>query len=194
VKTNKKTSKKGNKTIVKKKKAKKSTTKKTTSKSSGKTTSSSTSANAAGLSGISAFKAKPNVGLGSWYQADTGRDSTNGHSWCGFPYKDSSPLFAPSVQTMLNNFGGNYEKAATAYCGLEAVVKNPHNGKTMTLVIGDGFASEWLRSPLSIDIMYDAFGTLNGAKTNDKNVVIQNIEWTLTGKRNEQYKFKGQGN
>lgn len=30
----------------------------------------------------------PQSGYGSWFQADIGRDSTNGNSWCGYPYKN----------------------------------------------------------------------------------------------------------
>mgnify|MGYP001581198646 FL=1 len=75
-------------------------------------------------------------------------------SWCGFPYSDSSPGFAPSVGTMLKNFGGDYEKAATAYCGLEAIVTAP-DGTTSTGVILDGFDDAWVLSPGSIDLMYN---------------------------------------
>lgn len=60
--------------------------------------------------------------------------------WCQTPYKDDwmcfggytsaslqlspdiSMLLAPSVGTMLKEFGGNYEAAAKAFCGREAIV------------------------------------------------------------------------
>ena len=48
---------------------------------------------------------------------------------------------APSVQTMLNNFGGDYTKAATAYCGLEVEITTP-SGVTKTAYIVDGFAAQ----------------------------------------------------
>ena len=43
---------------------------------------------------------------------------------------DNSRLFAPSVGTMLRKYGGNYEAAAKAHCGMIARVKHP-NGKVM---------------------------------------------------------------
>jgi hypothetical protein len=42
------------------------------------------------------------TGIGSWFRANNVIDSTNGHSWCGFPYQDSSPLFAPDLTLMGN--------------------------------------------------------------------------------------------
>ena len=43
---------------------------------------------------------------------------------------DNSRLFAPSVGTMLRKYGGNYEAAAKAHCGMIARVKHP-NGKVV---------------------------------------------------------------
>lgn len=40
---------------------------------------------------------------------------------------------------MLSSFGGDYNKAATAYCGLEAKVTDPKTGNTLTGFICDGF-------------------------------------------------------
>lgn len=34
-------------------------------------------------------------GVGSWYRASAGADSTNGKSWCGYEYYNSDPIFAP---------------------------------------------------------------------------------------------------
>lgn len=82
-----------------------------------------------------------------------------GHSWCGFPYNDQVPGFAPSVDTMLNNFGGDYQKAATAYCGLEAKFTLP-NGQTALLYIADGFASPWVLTPNSVDVMIGAVSSV----------------------------------
>lgn len=140
-----------------------------------------------------AFQGQQGPGIASWYDSDTGRDSTNGHSWCGFPYNDNSRLFAPSVGTMLRKYGGNYEAAAKAHCGMIARVKHP-NGKVVELVIGDGFDDRWVRKPGSIDIMHNAFNAFNGQATEDKIVVVQGVTWTLTGQRSQQYAFKGRGN
>lgn len=62
------------------------------------------------------------------------------------PTQDSVPGFAPSVGSMLGNFGESYEKAATAYCGLEASFETT-DGKTALLVIADGFDDAWVLSP-----------------------------------------------
>ncbi|GAA5857692.1 hypothetical protein JCM1840_000869 [Sporobolomyces johnsonii] len=142
--------------------------------------------------GITGFLGDNTNAIVSWYHTDSSTDSTNGHSWCGFPYSDSLPGFAPSLSTMLNNFGGNYEAAATAYCGLEAVVTTP-DGRSATLYIADAFDDTWVRTPASIDVIYDSFAQLYGSTTNNKDDVVQGASWILTGNRNEQYKFKGVG-
>jgi hypothetical protein len=36
----------------------------------------------------------PQSGIGSWYRASAGQDSTNGRSWCGYTYYNSDPVFA----------------------------------------------------------------------------------------------------
>jgi hypothetical protein len=131
-------------------------------------------------------------GIGSWFKTNAGQDSTNGHSWCGYPYNDNTNGFAPDVSVMLRNFGGNYEKAAKAYCGLEAIVTTP-KGK-FKMYIADGFDPRWVRTPGSIDIPKNRWAKLAGYATNDKNKVIMGITWELTGKRSKQYSFKGRGN
>ena len=35
----------------------------------------------------------PQSGIGSWFYTDA--DGTNGNSWCGYPYNDGMPIFAP---------------------------------------------------------------------------------------------------
>lgn len=90
---------------------------------------------------------------------------------------------------MLNNFGGDYEAAAKAYCGLEAIVTTP-DGKTATLYIADGFDDTWVRTPASIDVIYDSFAQLYGSTTSNKNDVVQGATWKLTGNRNSKYAFK----
>ena len=170
---------------------KKTTTRKAVTVATAKAASAGSKAALLAAAGVTSFTGT-NSGIGSWFRADSSQDSTNGHSWCGFPYTDATPGFAPSVGTMLANFGGDYVKAATAYCGLEAVVTAP-NGKTKTMVIGDGFDDTWVRTPGSIDIMYDAFTTLYGKTTTNKDDVMQGVTWVLTGARNDKYKYKGAG-
>jgi len=97
--------------------------------------------------------------------------------------------FAPSVGSMLGDFGNDITKAGTAYCGLEAKATNPSNGKTALIYIVDGFDDKWVRTPGSIDLTLAAFSALYGSETSDKNIVIQNLEWTLTGNRKSSYAF-----
>lgn len=64
------------------------------------------------------------TGVGSWFRANNPIDSTNGHSWCGFPYQDSSPLFAIDLTAMANGSNPVYPDpgwylAGKQYCGLE---------------------------------------------------------------------------
>ncbi|GAA6025298.1 hypothetical protein JCM8202_002682 [Rhodotorula sphaerocarpa] len=142
--------------------------------------------------GVTGFLGDNTNAIISWFHTDSSQDSTNGHSWCGFPYSDAVPGFAPSLNTMLSNFNWDYEAAATAYCGLEAVVTTP-DGRTATLYIADAFDDTWVRTPSSIDVVYDSFATLYGSVTTNKNDVVKDGSWYLTGNRNERYKFKGLG-
>ena len=41
------------------------------------------------------FNTGAHTGIGSWYRASAGADSTNGKSWCGYAYYNSDPIFAP---------------------------------------------------------------------------------------------------
>ncbi|KAJ3125174.1 hypothetical protein HK098_000548 [Nowakowskiella sp. JEL0407] len=145
-----------------------------------------------------------NVGIGSWFQANTKDSDTNGNSWCGYPYQDYTLGFSPDISRMTG--GKNYVwsaenkevadgwmRSATEYCGLEAIVTNPSNGISRTLYIVDAFDHKWVRSPGSIDIMYEEFQKLFGRPTSDHNDVIKDIKWTLTGKRSSKYSFKGPG-
>lgn len=106
--------------------------------------------------------------------------------------QDAVPGFAPSLKTMLTNFGGSYETAAKAYCGLEAIVTTPE-GRTATLFIADAFDDtcvgfsprrcpppkassslgflgycRWVRTPSSIDVVYGSFPLLFGRQTDNK--------------------------
>ncbi|KAK4052617.1 hypothetical protein OIO90_004245 [Microbotryomycetes sp. JL221] len=153
--------------------------------------------------GITEFKPGRNKGIGSWFETNNGRDFTNGNSWCGCPYDDTLPLFAPPVKRMLSNFNNDYERAAKAYCGLEAKFyvspqghiddknnKGSERTKEVLLWIGDGFAQEWVKSEGSVDIVKQSFQKMFGKKTEDKNDVILDLEWELTGNRNDQYTFE----
>ncbi|GAA6043484.1 hypothetical protein JCM8097_000735 [Rhodosporidiobolus ruineniae] len=162
-------------------------------------------------SNIQGFLGENTNAILSWYNTNSGQDSTNGNSWCGFPYDNSVPGFAPSLKTMLNNFGGDYEKAATAYCGLEAeenfsgrlspsarvlicflslVQVTTPDGKTVTLYIADAFDDTWVLTPSSLDIIHGSFESLYGSYTDNKNDVVKNAKWSFTGNRNDKYKFK----
>lgn len=135
----------------------------------------------------------PQSGIGSWFRSNNPADSTNGHSWCGYPYTDDTPGFAPDILQMTDNNQISYEEAAGNYCGLEATVTNPDNGETMTLYIIDAFDHQWVLSPGSIDIMTNTFNQLVCQTVTDKNTVIHNVQWQLTGNKNDKYKFYGVG-
>ncbi|POY75130.1 hypothetical protein BMF94_1760 [Rhodotorula taiwanensis] len=147
---------------------------------------------AVAAAGVTGFAGDNTNAIISWFRADSSQDSTNGHSWCGFEYTNAVPGFAPSLNTMLSNFNWDYEAAATAYCGLEAVITTP-DGLTATLYIADAFDDTWVRTPASIDVMYDSFASLYGSVTTNKNDVVKDGSWYLTGNRNDRYKFKGLG-
>ncbi|KAM0755333.1 hypothetical protein T439DRAFT_320035 [Meredithblackwellia eburnea MCA 4105] len=142
--------------------------------------------------GITGFLGTNGPAIASWYRTDNSQDSTNGHSWCGFPYNDNLPGFAPNVKIMLDNFGGSWEKAGAAYCGLEAKVTTP-DGRTALLYVADGFDPYWVRTPGSIDVIVGSFSKLFGRTTSNKNDVVQSIKWEFTGNRNPLYVFKGKG-
>merc|ERR550539_40727 len=128
-----------------------------------------------------------NTGLGSYFAAQLSSDDTNGNSWCGYPYKDYSNGFAPSLNTMTGGTGAvwsdnpairkSYEDSAAAYCGLEALVTNPNTGVSKLMYIIDAFDDTWVRTPGSIDIMDNAWTELTGRPTNNKNDVIQGVQW-----------------
>lgn len=139
-------------------------------------------------------------GIGSYFRANLGSDSTNGTGWAGVPYKDSSPVIAIDMRIMGNGdeksvtYGSpGYEAAVKKYAGLEVLVTNRANGISKTMYIGDGFDHQWVRSPGSIDIMADSWSELaGGAPANDKTKVLD-IEWHFTGNRSAKYSYKGPG-
>ncbi|KAL4728169.1 hypothetical protein ACLX1H_004905 [Fusarium chlamydosporum] len=134
-------------------------------------------------------------GIGSWYRANAGSDSTTGTSWCGYKYSNGDPLFAVSLKAM---GGATWASNPTAwreqtrkYCGLEALVTDPSTGKSKLMYIGDAFDDAWVRSPGSIDIMIDAFSAIHGNPNGNKNNVINPVKWALTGNVNTQYAADG---
>ncbi|GAA5862986.1 hypothetical protein JCM8547_003640 [Rhodosporidiobolus lusitaniae] len=159
------------------------------STSAAATATSSLIANAVASSSVTGFAGNNTNAILSWFHTNLSTDSTNGHSWCGFPYSDAVPGFAPSLKTMLNNFDGDYETAARAYCGLEAVIITP-DGRNATLYIADAFDDTWVRTPASLDIVYGSFPLLFGKSTDNKNDVVKNAAWTLTGNRDPRWAFK----
>ncbi|SCV72288.1 BQ2448_4982 [Microbotryum intermedium] len=146
--------------------------------------------------GITAFQATRRGtnknAIVSWFNTKSTTDSTNGHSWCGFPYDNNTPGFAISLKQMMGNFGNNYEKAAKAFCGMEAEITSK-SGKKLKLVVADAFDDRWVRTPNSIDMIINSFNTFNGARTTNKNVVQMDATWVFTGRRDLRYQFKGVG-
>ena len=113
------------------------------------------------------FTGKTNQGIGSWFRTNAATDSTNGNSWCNYPYNDGMIGFAPPLRGMTGGqdawYGFNtdlWRRTGRAYCGLEAVIYNPENGKSINAVILDAFSAEWVRTPESIDITLTAFARL----------------------------------
>ncbi|TNY24154.1 hypothetical protein DMC30DRAFT_413396 [Rhodotorula diobovata] len=147
-----------------------------------------TSNNALTASGVNKFLGTNTGAIASWFHTNSAQDSTNGHSWCWFPYNDNTPGFAISLNTMMADANWDATAARKKYCGLEAVVTTPA-GKELTLYVTDAFDDTWVRTPTSIDVVYNAFSKLLGYATNNKNDVIQNVSWRFTGNRNEQYKY-----
>ncbi|KAK4055437.1 hypothetical protein OIO90_003275 [Microbotryomycetes sp. JL221] len=125
--------------------------------------------------------------LFSWFRTNNPADYTNGNSWCYRKYGDYNIAAIP-VGRMLANFGNSNSAAGRAYCGLEVEVTVPSTGKTMTMIVGDGFDDTWVKTPAALDITTDAFWYLFGRQTWNKNdVLIGN--WRFTGRRDDSYVF-----
>ncbi|GAA5862926.1 hypothetical protein JCM8547_003623 [Rhodosporidiobolus lusitaniae] len=146
------------------------------------------SANVLAASGVTGFAGTNENAILSWYNTNSGQDSTNGNSWCYFPYSNTVPGFAPSLKTMLNNFGGDAMAARKAYCGLEAEITTA-DGKTVTLYVADAFDDTWVRTPASLDIIHGAFNELWGSSTDNKNDVFTGASWKFTGRRDSRWAF-----
>jgi hypothetical protein len=52
-----------------------------------------------------------------------------------------------------------------------------------------GFATEWVLTPSSLDLTMGAFKALYGSETDDKKVVIMDLQWEFTGNRNASYVY-----
>ncbi|KAK4046235.1 hypothetical protein OIV83_006214 [Microbotryomycetes sp. JL201] len=104
----------------------------------------------------------------------------------------------------MSNYGNDYVKAMTVFDGLEArffispldMLRTETNyqkeaersDKRNFVFIGDGFAEEWVKTPGSVDIVKQS--QMFGKATEDKNDVILDLEWELTGRRNEKLTFE----
>ncbi|KAL8635729.1 MAG: hypothetical protein Q9228_006810, partial [Teloschistes exilis] len=153
-------------------------------------------------------------GIGSWFQTNTADSHTNGHSWCGYPYSDDQPLFAPvssapasrktkrkaiflllTSRQSLALMGGatsgpSWDAQRRQYCGREAKVTNTATGVSKLLYIGDSFAQP--RSGGAIDIVIGAFIDLYGKDPKgNHNLVMNNVEWHLTGNVDPKYTVPG---
>ncbi|KAF4953789.1 hypothetical protein FGADI_5782 [Fusarium gaditjirri] len=141
----------------------------------------------------SGFFPGPQAGIGSWYRASAGQDSTNGKSWCGYTYFNSDPVFAPSLEGMggatYNSNPDAWREQTRKHCGLEAKVTDPTTGKSQLMYIGDSFDDTWFR--VNIDIMIDAYSIIHGNPNGDKNNVIKGVQWELTGRVNTKYAAPG---
>uniref|UniRef100_A0A0K3CGR4 FGENESH: predicted gene_6.523 protein n=1 Tax=Rhodotorula toruloides TaxID=5286 RepID=A0A0K3CGR4_RHOTO len=146
--------------------------------------SSSSSAAAAAASS----KAAAAAAASSKAAADAAWAASSSSSAAAAADDDSVPGFAPSLSTMLNNFGGDATAARQAYCGLEAIVTTP-DGKSATLYVADAFDDTWVRTPSSLDIIYGAFAQLFGSQTSNKNDVVTGATWKFTGNRNPKYAY-----
>ncbi|KAF5022178.1 hypothetical protein F66182_5765 [Fusarium sp. NRRL 66182] len=143
----------------------------------------------------SGFFSGAQSGIGSWFRASANADDTNGQSWCGYDYANSDALFAVSLEKL---GGARWDTNPTAWreqtrkhCGLEARVTDPVTGRSKLMYIGDAFDDTWVRSPGSIDIMIDAFSEIHGNPNGNKNDVIKDVRWELTGNVNTKYAAPG---
>ena len=132
-------------------------------------------------------------------------------SWCFSKYNDATPGFAPSLKTMLSVYGGGWTdlqkwKSMKLFCGLEAEFTTS-DGRTATLYIHDAFDDAWVRTPNAVDVIIGSvrrrrrsylfkpaltlhssqFAQLFGRSTTNKNDVVQNASWRLTGKRDTRW-------
>ncbi|KAL7007573.1 hypothetical protein EMMF5_003037 [Cystobasidiomycetes sp. EMM_F5] len=159
-----------------------------TSSSSSSSTSNGSTSSASGS--VTAFSGTNSNAILSWFRTNSGSDSTNGQSWCQTKYQDDWICFAPDVTTMLKEYNNDYNAAATAFCGREAIVTDPSTGKSITAFICDGFDSKWVKTPASLDLTVAAFTAIKGSFDNNKNTVIQGATWKLTGNVVAKGKFK----
>ena len=127
-------------------------------------------------------------GIGSWFRANHVDDTTNGNSWCQYPYKNYTIGFAIDLDQMRRSPLGGKE-----YCGLEAFVFNPKTNKSLILYVSDAFDPKWVKSPGSIDIMVESFQYLTNGAPLVKNNVIFDIQWEFTGNKSRKYSYDNRG-
>ncbi|KAJ8294364.1 hypothetical protein OF846_002893 [Rhodotorula toruloides] len=135
--------------------------------------------------GISTFLGNLTGAIASWYHTDSTTDSTNDD--------DSIPGFAPSLKTMLSSFNGDATAAKKGFCGLKATVYSPKTGRLIPMIIADAFDDKWVRTPNSIDVIYGSFAELFGSATDNKDDVVKDVWWMLTGERDDKFTYKGVG-
>ncbi|KAL8799661.1 MAG: hypothetical protein Q9182_005731 [Xanthomendoza sp. 2 TL-2023] len=86
--------------------------------------------------------------------------------------------------------GPSWDQQRRQYCGGEANVTNPANGRSKLLYIGDSFCAS--RSAGSIDIIIDAFIEIYERSPNNNHQLVMNpVHWYLTGNVNKAYLADG---
>ncbi|KAI5248091.1 hypothetical protein E4T43_01441 [Aureobasidium subglaciale] len=150
----------------------------------------------------SAFFPGTQSGVGSWYRASSSQDSTSGTGWCGKKYSDSDPVIAVYFTAMsandatYNSDQNGWRTATRKYCGLEALVTDPATGKQKLMYIADAFDPRYVTGmghpKASLDIMLNSWSELYGKSPNgNKNLVINPVQWVLTGNINTQWTADG---
>ncbi|BGP62804.1 hypothetical protein NBRC10512v2_004136 [Rhodotorula toruloides] len=61
------------------------------------------------------------------------------------------------------------------------------------MIIADAFDDKWVRTPNSIDVIYGSFAELFGSATDNKDDVVKDVWWMLTGERDDKFTYKGVG-
>ncbi|KAJ3110004.1 hypothetical protein HDU96_006977 [Phlyctochytrium bullatum] len=145
----------------------------------------------------SRFRGVQEGAIASWFRTNNAADSTNGNSWCAFPYSDDMIGFAPPLRGMTGGEDVWYQRntdrwvsVGKEFCGLEAWVYSPQSGINVTMYVVDAFDQRWVLTPTSIDVTIKGFELLSGLGTpRDKNVVLSDVMWKFTGNRRTEYSF-----
>ena len=84
-------------------------------------------------------------GIGSWFRGNNTIDATNGHSWCAFPYKDSTPGFAIDLAQMsINTCIANAQQTAQTPTGRPQIGTSTE--RFYRLIFANALAILWTRS------------------------------------------------